>query len=209
MTMMNRIFIESKKKETPESNFLKAVLERFFSEKEYSISFLDGVANLFNSTNVNQMRVDAEEMINDIVIVDADTTEKQWGFSRRFDDINNNRTKLSLNFSLFLFPNNEDDGDLEVLLESLVQRDKHKLFFDCFQDYESCVSCKKDSDGKPMYIAPNRKGKLFTYISSMRMNRSCRNKLGQGDWQFLNEDYWSMDSPGLKPLISFLKVVLK
>lgn len=41
--------------------------------------------------------------------------------------------------------------------------DLHPVFFDCFEDYEKCVTGVKDEHGLPLYNTPNLKGKLHTY----------------------------------------------
>ena len=77
---MNKIFIESKKEQTAECNFLKAILAKFFPDKAVQFVCMNGVGNLFNETNRNQMNqaiVDGDQVI---VILDADTKEKGFGF---------------------------------------------------------------------------------------------------------------------------------
>ena len=50
---MNKIFIESKKEQTAECNFLKAILAKFFPDKAVQFVCMNGVGNLFNETNRN------------------------------------------------------------------------------------------------------------------------------------------------------------
>lgn len=96
-----------------------------------------------------------------------------------------------------MFPNNEEDGDFETLLEHLMQKTKHAKMLDCYADYEECLG----ND----YVHPNLKGKIFTYISAMKMSSSKRRKLGNGEWMFDNAEYWSLESDYLKPLKAFLQ----
>lgn len=42
---MNRIFIEAKNNKTSEFHFLKAILNRFFPDKEVGFIFMDGIDN--------------------------------------------------------------------------------------------------------------------------------------------------------------------
>ena len=51
-------------------------------------------------------------------------------------------------------------------MEFAARRDLHPVFFDCFEDYEKCVSGVKDSNGQAIYNVPNLKGKLHTYMSA-------------------------------------------
>ena len=106
---------------------------------------------------------------------------------------------IGVEADIFLFPNNRDDGDFETLISQLTQKEKHKRFFDCFEDYERCLGTD--------YLSPNLKGKLFTYISAMPMSKTKRDRLGQGQWLFENNDYWNLESEALEPLKNILKTL--
>lgn len=206
---MNKIFIESKKEQTAECNFLKAILSEFFSDKAVQFVCMDGVCNLFNETNVNQMNqaiVDGDQVI---VILDADTQEKGFGFDTRLREVNDKKKQNNVEFSLFLYPNHADDGDVETLMEMLAQKELHNSWWDCFEDYEKCVSGAKDEKGAPRYLMPNRKAKLHTYISSQKLSKAKRDKLGSGNWLFEDTMYWDLHRPALLPLIEFLRKNLK
>lgn len=140
-----------------------------------------------------------------IVILDADTIDKKWGFEARKSNTMEKMQENEIDFPFFLYPNNHNDGDFEVLLETLARKDLHNKWWDCFDDYETCVSGIRDESGEPRYIIPNRKAKLHTYISSQRLNNASRKKLGSGQWLFDNSDYWDFSRPELEPLVEFLK----
>lgn len=59
------------------------------------------------------------------------------------------------------------------------------------------------------YLSPNLKGKLFTYISAMPMSKTKRDRLGQGQWLFENNDYWNLESEALEPLKDYLEDSIK
>ena len=139
---MNKIFIESKKEQTAECNFLKAILAKFFPDKAVQFVCMNGVGNLFNETN------------------------------------------------------------------RLAQKELHGSWWDCFEDYEKCVSCAKDDNGSPRYLMPNRKAKLHTYISSQKLSNAKRDKLGAGNWLFEDTMYWDLNRTALLPLIDFLRTNL-
>ena len=205
---MNKIFIESKKEQTAECNFLKAILAKFFPDKAVQFVCMNGVGNLFNETNRNQMNqaiVDGDQVI---VILDADTKEKGFGFEARLQEVNNKKKQHNMEFPLFLYPNHADDGDVETLMEWLAQKELHGSWWDCFEDYEKCVSCAKDDNGSPRYLMPNRKAKLHTYISSQKLSNAKRDKLGAGNWLFEDTMYWDLNRTALLPLIDFLRTNL-
>ena len=200
---MTKIFIEAEKKETPECAFLKAILNIYFPEKNVDFICIGGIDKLFNETNVNQMHqalADGEQVL---ILVDADTLAKGYGCKKRSADIDSALLKLNISVPYFIYPNNKDDGEVEMLMESTVRRDLHKLFFDCFEGYEKCVSRNTN------YNTPNLKGKLHTYITAQKLSNKLRRKLGVGDWLFNEKKYWNLDVDELKPLKEFLTINLK
>ena len=82
-------------------------------------------------------------------------------------------------------------------------------FFDCFEDYERCVSSVKDSNGRQFYNVPNLKGKLHTYMSAQRLNSKQRSRLGSGDWLFDDSRFWNLNIVELQPLKDYFRANLK
>lgn len=206
---MNKIFIEAQNKTTPEYNFLKTIVDLYFPTKDVEFICMGGVGNLFNEANLNQISQAQAEGDQVLVLIDADTIFKGYGFVKRKEDIDNNMQVHKISFPYFIYPNHQDDGDVEALMESAARRDLHSVFFDCFEDYERCVSGVKDNFGLPLYNTPNLKGKLHTYINAQKLSNKLRRKLGAGDWLFDNPNYWNLDVVALQPLKDFLAVNLK
>lgn len=206
---MNKIFIEAEKKETSEYHFIRTILNVFFPEKKVDFIFMDGIGNLYKEAILNQMRLAQDNGEQIILLTDADTIEKGVGFAKRKAEIDNGMNAHSLSFPYFIYPNNQDDGDVETLMESAARRDLHPTFFDCFEDYEKCVLGAKDANGNPLYNTPNLKGKLHTYISSQQLTKKQRDKLDSGNWLFNNPNYWDLNVNTLQSLKDFLKQNLK
>ena len=110
-----------------------------------------------------------------------------------------------MEFELFLWPDNSSDGDVEVLMESIARKDLYPEFFKCYGKYEYCISRRKDDNGKQFYSTPNRKGKLHTYVTSLPISKTKKNKVGSGVWQWNNPEIWNLDSDSLIPIKEFLK----
>lgn len=206
---MTKIFIEAENKTTPEYNFLKAFVDKHFPKNDIDFICIGGIDNLFNETNINQISQAQAVGEQVLILMDADTVAKGYGFVKRKADIVKNMHKLKLSVPYFIYPNNNDDGDVETLMESAARRDLHKVFFDCFEDYEKCVSGVKDKSGQPLYNTPNLKGKLHTYINAQKLSNKSRRKLGTGNWLFDNTDYWDLNAVTLQPLKNFLATNLK
>lgn len=202
---MNKVFIEAKDKNTSEYHLIDTILSSFFSIKEVEIVPMDGISNLFKEAILNQIH--QAQIMNDnvLVLADADTVAKKWGFAKRKQDIEDKMLVNNVSFPFFLYPNHRDDGDVEVLMESVVRRDLHSVFFDCFEDYEKCIQGVKDSNGQPLYNTPNLKGKLHTYMTAQKLSNNKRKRLGHGDWQFDDPDLWDLKGDPLQPLIHFFK----
>ena len=159
------------------------------------VEFVNGYKNLVNV--IPTIKARCAEGGKVVIIFDADSLGNNGGYETRKKEIEEVLGENNAQAELFLFPNNEEDGDFETLLEHLIQKEKHTQMLDCYADYETCLG----ND----YVHPNLKGKIFTYISAMKMSSSMRRKLGNGEWMFDNAEYWSLESDYLKPLKAFLQ----
>lgn len=192
---MIRIFLESKNRSTPEYKFVETLLQNIGIEAaSYEIIPLNGKDTLHLAKN--QFLQNTAEGGRNLIIFDADCVENLGGYKQRKEDLKAQLNDLEITAELFLWPNDQDDGDFETLLESIARKDLHKQFFDCFNDYEACLGRE--------YLKPNRKGKLHTYVSSMKLSNSQRRTIGSGEWLFENETLWNLEAPSLTPLKEFL-----
>ena len=131
-----------------------------------------------------------------LVIFDADTAPG-GGFGKRLGDILEKKKEHSLEFEVFLFPDNQSDGDLESLLEQIVN-DEHRAILDCFKNYEECLT------GLQHYQLPIRKSKIYAYIDAFPKSREEKEKFKKGNFLFSNESMWNLNSTKLKPLVEFI-----
>jgi hypothetical protein len=157
-------------------------------KKEGSIIDCGGKGNLQNLTTTFERNY-ALGFAN-LVIFDADTPLNAGGFAPRTAEILRIKQNLKLNFDLFLFPNNQEDGDLETLLERIaVQND----ILECWAGYESCLKTANAS-----YYLPAKKSKIYSYLEVLTGNSdqskdSNRNFLNVSHWNLSN--YQEKDSP--------------
>ncbi|MBD5193811.1 MAG: hypothetical protein HDS91_04760 [Bacteroidales bacterium] len=193
---MIAILLETGKESTPEYVFISTLLRHLgIPSEKYQIITVGGKNNLPNVTN--KMRDIELSGGKNILIFDADTEINGGGFSTRLSEIKDTLASKDVHAEVFLFPNHHDDGDFETMLDRIANRSSHKLFFDCFNDFECCVA--------PQYIAPNLKGKLHTYVSSQTwLNKRQRDNIGKGEWLFEEEQLWNLNSPELQSLKDFL-----
>jgi len=101
-----------------------------------------------------------------------------------------NRVLGGIDLPVFLFPNDESDGDLEDVLMQIIAPENRDIFA-CFEDYKQCL--KKCN---PEYTSPDDKAKVYAYKEAV-------GALQKRDDQF-DSKYWNYDHPALDPLKDFL-----
>lgn len=196
---MINIYIEAKDLKTPEAKFVETLLRLIGANPDlYRIVPLGGKDTL--EVSKNQFLQNSFEGGVNLIIFDADTPSNNGGYAKRKAQLLAKITQLDIKAELFLWPDDNRDGDVETLLDDIARHDIHSGFFDCFNDYECCLGSN--------YEHPNRKGKLYTYITSMPLSKRQRDSIGSGNWLFENTDYWNLNAPALEPIKSFLRQFL-
>lgn len=203
---MTNVFIESGSKNSNEYNFLKTLIEQCTGKKEkddYILVTVGGKDNLEkNKLKFSDHTGDEEK---NLVVFDADMPENGGEFQQRKEDLNSKLKSMNVQFKLFLFPNNEDDGMFEHLLERIINLE-HKCILKCFGEYEKCLNQYKNDTGDCIYQTPDQKAKIYTYVSAFkRSNRKNEQMKNNGFWDFTNSEYWNLQAPYLDPLKDFLQ----
>ncbi len=88
---------------------------------------------------------------------------------------------------IFLFPNNQDDGDLETLLLEIAKYDE---FLKCFEGYLECIKNKEHY--KP--IKNIRKNMLYAYLEVFELQNFFKDKRNKNDKK--NEEKIIIDDKG-------------
>ncbi|WRF40219.1 hypothetical protein E5E53_01930 [Helicobacter pylori] len=158
------------------------------------------------------------------IIFDADKKESQEsdvGFDNKLEHICKELKEKRIDFpreQIFLFPNNQNDGDLETLLLEIAN---HKEFINCFESYKEFINCfesyldciKKKEHYKP--IKNIRKNMLYAYLEAFGLEDLYTKKnifdtegkvkdQYKGDYEKLQEVI-GFDSKSLVPLKNFLE----
>ncbi|MUU40518.1 hypothetical protein KVL75_01805 [Helicobacter pylori] len=71
---------------------------------------------------------------------------------------------------IFLFPNNQDDGDLETLLLKIA---KHDEFLKCFEGYLECIKSKEHHEP----IKNIRKNMLYAYLEALGLENLTKTNI--------------------------------
>ena len=212
---MTRIFIESGtnqsakqgKLTTNEQNFVEEFIAHHFPTKrkgvDYEVIGIGGKDSLGNS--VFPFRDNSLNGGKNVLLFDADTKDNAGGYSVRATELLAEKNRMSLDFELFLWPNNSDDGDFESLLMKMINPN-HQCLLDCFTGFEMCI--RGNDPKEEIYRTPDRKSAIYTYIHTFIKSQSEEKMMKSGVWFFNDSRYWNLDADAGKPFHDFLTCVL-
>ncbi|GAA9101065.1 hypothetical protein Taiwan41_03130 [Helicobacter pylori] len=150
-------------------NFLGQYLNFLKCENRFDIFDIEGKDKLISCEfpeKIKKILKNKHQTYKQVCIIfDADKKESQEidaGFDNKLKHICKELKEKGIDFSreqIFLFPNNQDDGDLETLLLEIAN---HKEFINCFESYLDCI--KKQEHYKP--IKNIRKNMLYAYLEA-------------------------------------------
>jgi hypothetical protein len=175
-------------------------------EKSENITTTDGWTTLNSSggdTFRKKMEENTQQGIINLIIFDADSQENGGGVTTRKNDIEEWKKKYHLDFELFLFPNNHDDGALENLLEQIINPQNSSVF-ECWQQFEKCLPTKTGCTRSPLTI-PAKKSKIYAYLEVLHgETESEKESVKDPNRDFKNTHHWNLNAPALNALKDFL-----
>ncbi len=202
---MTRIFIETKisekaGKQTNEERFIRhLILLLGLDSTDIEITGTDGYTNL--NKYEEQMKRNSAEGGKNLVIFDADGAPNAGGFESREKYLLEIKSKLAMDFELFLYPDHKNDGMFEDLLEKLIT-EQHKPILECFEKYQECIA--RNNEGGE-YSLPIQKTKMYAYIDVIKKTQPEEKAFKNGDWFFENATLWNFSTADLNPLKEFLR----
>lgn len=123
-------------------------------------------------TNLNLVAKDIKNYnkkgIKVLVLFDADSSDsndKNNGFKNKTNYLNSKKIELSIEFETYLFPNNENDGDLEFFIRNI---SKYKELYDCWDNLWLCVKNKETKEQN--FSLEGSKTMLYYYIARLFEN---------------------------------------
>jgi hypothetical protein len=110
----------------------------------------------------------------------------------------------SVEFQLFLFPNNSLPGALEDLLEKIIHPNNAPIF-ECWENFEKCIESKTIMGrSKPLTI-PAKKTKIYGYLETLLgTSKSEKEKIKERKRDYKETTHWNLDSEFISPLRNFL-----
>ena len=159
-----------------------------------------GYTKLKSEDALGPMRQNTDLGGINLVIFDAD------------DDIESRRKELlaiqeeaGVEFELFLLPNNKDAGELEDLLELIINPDNQPVM-DCWAKYEGELKkVRIPSKNPPTLTIPAKKTKIYAYLETLLgKTRSQKKLIKDPNRNYENTQHWNLDAEYLEPLKIFL-----
>ncbi|MGL2554814.1 DUF3226 domain-containing protein [Helicobacter pylori] len=145
------------------------------------------VQNIKGKDNLFKRLLEIEKYDKTLIIFDADKDYE----SNKKEILSKTQQKITEE-QIFLFPNNQDDGDLETLLLEIA---KHKEIIQCFKRYLKCIECKCIEIKEHHELIKNiRKNMLYAYLEVFELQ-----KFFQYEWDTnnkKNEKYIIIDDKG-------------
>ena len=184
-----KIFTESKAdikfiQDCVAEHFGVQLSEDFF----YPLNSWGGYKN--NGQAIGTIRENFEKGQETVLILDADTQ-----FAQRQTEVLNDFNNYGIPVNLFLFPNNNANGNLETLLTEIAIDRK---LINCFLSYEQCVGG---------YNLPLDKSRIYSYLDTLLPldSKTTRNDLRKEENRnYRNSAHWNLHHEYLQPFHDFL-----
>ncbi|MGL2497439.1 DUF3226 domain-containing protein [Helicobacter pylori] len=164
-------------------------------DKLFSDEFCKRIENILKNKNQEYRQV--------CIIFDADikkeNQESDAGFDNKLKHIREKFKEKGTDFpkeQIFLFPNNQDDGDLETLLLEIA---KHDDFLKCFEGYLECIKSKEHY--KP--IKRIRKNKWHAYLEALGLENLTKTNIDVFDSKGKIKEKYKEEYEKLKEVIDF------
>jgi hypothetical protein len=186
-----------------DETFIRQYLYHLFGQKvpDNFILRTNGKDNLKSSVAINRMRSMTDQGGINLVIFDADNN-----FETRRASILEWKKQNGLEFELFLLPNNQDKGELEDLLENIINPNNRPIM-DCWEHYEKeLVTLDIPGRTPPPLTIPAKKTKIYGYLEALLgSSESEKKKIKERDREYYNSLHWNLNATFLFPLKEFLK----
>ena len=159
-----------------------------------------GYAKLRKEDAINAMKQNTDAGGKNLVIFDAD------------DDCEARRKELlaiqdefGVEFELFLLPNNKEAGELEDMLEQIINPNNQPVM-DCWQTYEGELEkVRIPTKTPPTLTIPAKKTKIYAYLETLLgKSRSQKKLIKDANRNYENTQHWNLDAEYLEPLKEFM-----
>ncbi|WP_273899006.1 hypothetical protein KVK73_01785 [Helicobacter pylori] len=142
------------------------------------------VKDVKGKDNLSKRLLEIEKYDKTLIVFDADNYKSN---KKEILTVVSKTKQTISEEQIFLFPNNQDDGDLETLLLKIA---KHDEFLKCFEGYLECIKSKEHY--KP--IKNISKSKWYAYLEVFELQNFFKDKRNKNDKK--NEEKIIIDDKG-------------
>lgn len=159
-----------------------------------------GYTKLRKEDAINAMRQNTDAGGKNLVIFDADDD-----FDSRRKELLAIKDEFGVEFELFLLPNNKDAGELEDMLEQIINPNNQPVM-DCWTTYEGELKkVRIPTKTPPTLTIPAKKTKIYAYLETLLgKTRSQKKLIKDANRNYENPQHWNLDAEYLKPLKEFI-----
>lgn len=166
------------------------------------------------TAQTNKFTEFALQGLTNCIVFDADNEEQGTNFAetkariaKELDNIKQTihleRPDLPVQFDIFLFPNNHDNGDLETLLERIINP-KNQPLLDCWTAYEQCVLGQQEHTSRILSL-PIRKSKIYSYMEILHgTSKKEREQAKEKNRNYTEPEDWLLNHNEAQNLHNFL-----
>ena len=159
-----------------------------------------GYQKLRKEDSINAMRQNTDAGGKNLVIFDADED-----CEARRKELLAIRDEFGVEFEVFLLPNNKDAGELEDMLEQIINPDNQPVM-DCWATYEGELEkVRIPTKTPPTLTIPAKKTKIYAYLETLLgKTRSQKKLIKDANRNYENTQHWNLDAEYLEPLKEFM-----
>ena len=162
-----------------------------------------GYTKLKSEEALQAMRKNTNQGGVNLVIFDADEDAEA-----RRKELLAIREEYDVEFELFLLPNDKDAGELEDLLEQIINPNNQPVM-DCWATYEGELEkVRIPTKTPPTLTIPAKKTKIYAYLETLLGKTRSQKKLIKDPYRnYENTQHWNLDAEYLEPLKEFMNKI--
>ena len=159
-----------------------------------------GYSKLKSEEALQALRLNTDQGGVNLVIFDADDD-----CEARRKELLAVKEEFGVEFELFLLPNDKDAGELEDMLEKIINPNNQPVM-DCWETYEGELEkVRIPTKNPPTLTIPAKKTKIYAYLETLLgKTRSQKKLIKDPNRNYENTLHWDLDAEYLEPLKEFL-----
>ena len=164
-----------------------------------------GLNKLKSEEALQALRQNTDQGGINLVIFDADDD-----YEARRRELLTIKEEFGVEFELFLLPNDKDAGELEDMLENIINPNNQPVV-DCWETYEGELGkVRIPTKIPPTLTIPAKKTKIYAYLETLLgKSRSQKKLIKDPNRDYENTQHWNLDAEYLEPLKKFLNRYLE